>query len=129
MAGAVLSSEKNIMLGQDIVIPKSVLADPRFDYVAMGHIHKYQVLTHQRPAIVYPGSLERIDFGEGERQEGLCGRRNRRFGERKCARSTPHLPPREARRFLTIEVNADMDFPTEEVLRRIEERAEESATR
>ena len=30
-----------------------------------------------------------------------------------------------ARRFLTIEVNADVDFPTEEVLRRIEERAED----
>ena len=59
------------MLGQDIVIPKSVLADTRFDYVAMGHIHKYQVLTHQRPPIVYPGSLERIDFGEEKDKRAL----------------------------------------------------------
>ena len=59
------------MLGQDIVIPKTVVANPRFEYVAMGHIHKYQVLTHQRPPIVYPGSLERIDFGEEREKKGF----------------------------------------------------------
>ena len=125
VAGAVLSSEKNIMLGQDIVIPKSVLADTRFDYVAMGHIHKYQVLTHQRPPIVYPGSLERIDFGEEKDKKGFVVVEID-APEGDSVREVRHtFHPVNARRFLTIEVAADVDFPTEEVLRRIEERAED----
>ncbi len=125
VAGAVLSSEKNIMLGQDVVIPKSILADTRFDYVAMGHIHKYQVLTQQRPPIVYPGSLERIDFGEERDKKGFVAVEIDEPGSDgvRDVRHTFH--PVAARRFLTIEVNADVDFPTEEVLRRIEERAED----
>src|SRR5207237_4702512 len=37
--GAVFSSERDIMLGSDVVLPKSVVATPAFDYAAMGHIH------------------------------------------------------------------------------------------
>jgi exonuclease SbcD len=41
--------------------------DQRLDYVAMGHIHKPQDVNHgQRPPIIYPGSIERIDFGEAK---------------------------------------------------------------
>lgn len=123
VAGAVLSSEKNIMLGQDVVIPKSVLADTRFDYVAMGHIHKYQVLTHQRPAIVYPGSLERIDFGEEKDKKGFVVVEIDEPGADGVREVRHNFHPVAARRFLTITVNADLDFPTEEVIRRIEERA------
>lgn len=127
VAGAVLSSEKNIMLGQDVVIPKSVLADTRFDYVAMGHIHKYQVLTHQRPAIVYPGSLERIDFGEERDKKGFVVVEIDDPGAEGVREVRHNFHPVAARRFLTIEINADLDFPTEEVIRRIEERAEDIA--
>ncbi len=127
VAGAVLSSEKNIMLGQDVVIPKSVLADTRFDYVAMGHIHKYQVLTHQRPAIVYPGSLERIDFGEEKDKKGFVAVEIDEPGSDGVREVRHTFHPVAARCFLTIEINADLDFPTDEVIRRIEERAEEIA--
>jgi DNA repair protein SbcD/Mre11 len=37
-----------------------------FPYYALGHVHKKQVLQDD-PFVAYPGSLERIDFGEGER--------------------------------------------------------------
>lgn len=125
VAGAVLSSERNISLGQDVVIPKSVLADPRFDYVAMGHIHKYQVLTQQRPPIVYPGSLERIDFGEEKDKKGFVSVEIDEPGSGGVREVSHHFHAVNARRFLTITVNAGFDFPTEEVLRRIEERAED----
>jgi exonuclease SbcD len=52
-----------LTLGKDLQLPQSVLAPAGVDYVALGHIHKHQVLR-QQPPIVYPGSIERIDFGE-----------------------------------------------------------------
>ena len=60
------------MLGRDIVVLKSVLADPIWDYVALGHIHRHQELNRgQQPPIVYCGSLERIDFGEEKEAKGF----------------------------------------------------------
>jgi exonuclease SbcD len=38
-----------------------------FEYVAAGHIHRYQVLSHPkrpRTRIVYPGSIQRMSFAE-----------------------------------------------------------------
>jgi exonuclease SbcD len=119
--GAVFSSERDIMLGQDIVLPRTVIANPAFDYVAMGHIHKYQVLSQTRPPIVYPGSLERIDFGEQNDKKGFVSVEIDEPGPdgvREVRHDFHEVP---ARPFLTIKVNADVDFPTEEVLRRIEE--------
>src|SRR5436190_5409361 len=122
--GAVFSTEREIMLGQDVVLPRSIVANPRFDYVAMGHIHKYQVLSEQRPPIVYPGSLERIDFGEQNDKKGFVSVEIDDPGKDgvRAVRHDFHEVP--ARRFLTIKVNANLDFPTEEVLRRVDEHEE-----
>lgn len=119
--GAVFSTEREIMLGQDVVYPRSIIANPRFDYVAMGHIHKYQVLSHTRPPIVYPGSLERIDFGEQNDKKGFVTVEIGDPGSDGLRDVRHDFHEVDARRFLTIKVNADMDFPTEEVLRRIDE--------
>jgi exonuclease SbcD len=124
VAGAVLSSEKHIMLGMDVVLPKAVLANPRFDYVAMGHIHKHQVLTHQRPAIVYPGSLERIDFGEEHDHKGFVVVEIDEPGPDGVREARHTFHEVDARRFLSILVNAACDFPTEEVIRRIDEHSD-----
>ena len=119
--GAVFSTERDIMLGQDVVLPRSIVANSRFDYVAMGHIHKYQVLSQGRPPIVYPGSLERIDFGEQNDKKGFVSVEIDDPGP-DGARAVRHdFHEVAARRFLTIKVNADLDFPTDEVLRRIDE--------
>ncbi len=69
---AKLGSERSVMLGRDVVVLKSVLADTAWDYVALGHIHRHQELNQGRqPPIVYCGSLERIDFGEEKEQKGF----------------------------------------------------------
>ena len=63
--GAVYGSERMVMLGSDLVLPGSLVRDPRLDYVALGHIHKPQDLNEgAQPPVIYPGSIERVDFGE-----------------------------------------------------------------
>jgi exonuclease SbcD len=63
--GASYGGERTVMLGRDLVLPGSLVKDNRLDYVALGHIHKPQDLNagHQ-PPVIYPGSIERVDFGE-----------------------------------------------------------------
>jgi len=63
--GAVYGGERTVLLGKDFVLPKSMVADPRLDYVAMGHVHKAQNLNEgNHPPVIYSGSIERVDFGE-----------------------------------------------------------------
>jgi exonuclease SbcD len=63
--GAVYGGERTVMLGGDLVLPGSLVRDPRLDYVALGHIHKSQDLNEgAHPPVIYPGSIERVDFGE-----------------------------------------------------------------
>ena len=63
--GAMYGTERMVMLGNDLVLPPALVKDQRFDYVALGHIHKPQDLNEgAHPPVIYPGSIERVDFGE-----------------------------------------------------------------
>lgn len=63
--GAKFGVERTVMLGSDLVLPGSLVRDPHLDYVALGHIHKPQNLNENgHPPVIYPGSIERVDFGE-----------------------------------------------------------------
>lgn len=68
--GAKYGSERMVMLGNDVVLPPALVKDKRLDYVALGHIHKPQNLNEGgHPPVIYPGSIERVDFGEaGDRK-------------------------------------------------------------
>jgi exonuclease SbcD len=63
--GAKFGGERLVMLGNDLVLSGSLARNPRFSYVAMGHIHKPQDVNEgNQPPVIYPGSIERVDFGE-----------------------------------------------------------------
>jgi exonuclease SbcD len=65
--GATYGAERTVMLGTDLVLPGSLVRDPRLDYVALGHIHKPQNLNENaHPPVIYPGSIERVDWGEAQ---------------------------------------------------------------
>ncbi|NJN66610.1 MAG: exonuclease SbcCD subunit D [Chloroflexaceae bacterium] len=67
--GALPGAERGLTLGKDLVLPRSILALPEIDYVAMGHIHRHQSFG-EHPPMVYAGSIERVDFGELEEEKG-----------------------------------------------------------
>ena len=70
--GARYGSERAVMLGHELTLSGSVVTDRRLDYVALGHIHQHQCLNiGGQPPVVYPGSIERIDFGEERERKGF----------------------------------------------------------
>jgi exonuclease SbcD len=123
--GAVLGSERSVMLGRDVQVSPGVLADPRWDYVALGHVHKHQNLTEGRagaPPLVYSGSLERIDFGEESDPKGFCWLHLARY------RTRWQFVPVQARPMLTLRVDCRQDkTPTATVLALLKKVALEGA--
>lgn len=70
--GAVFSSDQMVALGREVTLPLSVVKDPRIAYTALGHIHKFQDLNAgQKPPVIYPGSIERVNYGESEETKGF----------------------------------------------------------
>lgn len=71
--GIFSGSEKRAVYGTDPLFMPSQLGIVPFDYVALGHLHRFQnVNGSQFPPIVYSGSIERIDFGERKEDKGFC---------------------------------------------------------
>ncbi|MCB9452303.1 MAG: exonuclease SbcCD subunit D [Anaerolineaceae bacterium] len=102
VSGAVTGSERSIMLGRDVAVGLASLADPRWDYVALGHIHKHQNLTRRQkkvPPVVYSGSMERIDFGEEGDPKGFC------WVELEHGTTRWEFIPLEARPFITLKAD------------------------
>jgi exonuclease SbcD len=115
--GIFSGSEKRAIYGTDPLFMPSNLARQEFDYVALGHLHRYQNLNQNGyPALVYSGSLERIDFGERKEEKGFCLVTIQKRGE------TSHEFIRvDTRPFIQVEVElkADRDH-TEQVVEAIE---------
>lgn len=71
--GIFSGSEKCAVFGNDPIFLPSQLALPQFDYIALGHLHRFQNLNSKGyPPVVYSGSIERIDFGERKEEKGFC---------------------------------------------------------
>jgi DNA repair protein SbcD/Mre11 len=110
VAGCRTASERMVTIGQDHALLPGNLANPAFDYIALGHVHKQQVIL-ESPPVVYAGSPERLDFGEADDEKGFyvvdiepsanSSSRQVRYGF--------HLL--KARRFVTIEARVSEDDP------------------
>jgi exonuclease SbcD len=116
--GALTGSERQVMVGRDVAIGLAELADPTWDYVALGHIHKHQNLTTHlqgAPPVVYSGSMERIDFGEEGDEKGFVYAEVERGGAH-----WQFVPLENARPFLTLRVDVRRaGNPTQVVLEEI----------
>jgi len=122
VSGAQVGSERSMTIGQEHALLVSSVAHPAFDYIALGHIHKHQVLNHNPPA-VYAGSLERLDFGEEDDDKGFYLveiEADRETGQRLVSFD---FHPVAGRRFVTINVNIEPQDaePTSTVLQAIAE--------
>ncbi|MCY4466811.1 MAG: exonuclease SbcCD subunit D [Chloroflexi bacterium] len=118
LEGAMWGSERGVMLGRDVAVGLDCIADAGWDYVALGHIHQHQNLTHGQadwPPVVYSGSIERIDFGEEGAAKGFC------WVELRRGRADWQFVQLNARKLLTIEVDCrDSLDPTQSVLAALE---------
>jgi exonuclease SbcD len=66
-----LGAERLLAVGKGFIIPLSLLIRSEFDYVALGHVHKHQNLNKSNdPPVVYPGSIDRVDFSEEKEDKG-----------------------------------------------------------
>lgn len=115
--GARYGSERQVMLGHELVLNPGLVRRPGLDYVALGHIHKHQELNRgDHPPAVYPGSIERIDFGEIREQKGFV---LAEIGRGECSWT---FEPLQTRRFLDFAPDVpEAETFMEDVLRQLPE--------
>lgn len=97
-------TERDTITISDPIVPVSELNNGAFNYVALGHIHRFQNLNKDDfPPIVYSGSIERIDFTEEKEKKGfVIGEIVESEEGWKCEYEFIETP---ARKFLTIEID------------------------
>ncbi|MGP1373629.1 MAG: exonuclease subunit SbcD [Almyronema sp.] len=66
---ACYGAERFMAAGKGFTVPMALLTRDCFDYIALGHVHKHQILS-ESPLALYPGSIERVDFSEEKEDKG-----------------------------------------------------------
>lgn len=112
--GARIGAERLLTMGDDPMFDLQTFDLPNVDYVALGHIHKHQVLSYAAPQVVYAGSIDRVDFGEGGEDKGwvyveIVEKGRVEWDFRKVS----------ARPFVTIDATVESDNATDDVIRAI----------
>ncbi|WP_066382769.1 MULTISPECIES: exonuclease subunit SbcD [unclassified Anabaena] len=97
---ATLGAERFLAVGKGFTLPLSLLTRPCFDYVALGHVHRHQNLhKSNNPPVIYPGSIERVDFSEEKEDKGYV------MVELERGSAEWEFCPLPVRTFRTIEVD------------------------
>jgi len=97
---ATLGAERFLAVGKGFTLPLSLLTRPCFDYVALGHVHRHQNLNKcNNPPVIYPGSIERVDFSEEKEDKGYV------MIELERGKAEWEFCPLTVRTFRTIEVD------------------------
>jgi exonuclease SbcD len=113
---ATIGAEKDLMVGKSFSIPLSVVARKELDYVALGHIHKHQVLC-PKPPVIYPGSIERVDFGEEKEEKGFV------VIDLEKDNTTYEFIKLPARTFITIKVDVtESEDPNKDIIEAIQKK-------
>ena len=72
LAGAHMSESQQAFLGDlGLVIDARALAAIGFEGIVAGHLHRHQVVLDAPCPVLYPGSIERVDFGEERETKGF----------------------------------------------------------
>ncbi len=110
-----LGAERFLAVGKGFNIPVAFLNRSELDYVALGHVHRHQNLNPSNdPPIIYPGSIERVDFSEEKEAKGYV-LINLRKGH-----ANWEFVPLPARAFRTIKIDvSDADEPETAILNEI----------
>lgn len=112
---ATLGAERFLAVGKGFTLPLSLLTRPCFDYVALGHVHRHQNLNKSNnPPVIYPGSIERVDFSEEKEDKGYV------TIELERGKAEWTFCPLPARTFRTIEVDVSKaDDPQAAIIKAI----------
>ncbi len=112
---ATYGAERFLAAGKGFTIPLSLLCRDEFDYVALGHVHRHQILF-QTPLVVYPGSIERVDFGEEKEDKGYC------WLEVSKGKTKLEFCPLQTRSFRTVKIDVTAkDDPQAAILAKLAE--------
>lgn len=120
---ASLGAERFLAVGKGFTVPLSLLTRPQFDYVALGHVHKHQNLNpNNDPPVIYPGSIERVDFSEEKEDKGYV------LIELEKGQVNWQFCPLSVRDFVTIKVDLSKEEnPQEKLLKTIKSKNLEDA--
>ncbi len=112
---ATLGAERLLAVGKGFTLPLSLLTRPCFDYVALGHVHKHQNLNKSNdPPVIYPGSIERVDFSEEKEDKGYV------MIDLEKGKADWEFCPLPVRTFRTIEIDlSKQDDPQKALLKGI----------
>src|SRR5439155_4728802 len=94
--GAEIGAERWLVVGEDPMVSVGALRHPNVDYVALGHIHRKQLVPGD-PPIAYSGSINRVDFSEEDEAKGFW------IADVHPGRAEPTFVEVKARRFETGE--------------------------
>jgi exonuclease SbcD len=107
---ATYGAEKFLAVGKGFTVPLNLITRDCFSYIALGHVHKHQVLC-KKPLTLYPGSIERVDFSEESEPKGFV------LVEVDVEQASHEFCPVPARAFRTVEINlCESTVPQEDLL-------------